>query len=1087
MKRMVLGWVGLFFFVGIVGHAQVTTGTITGTVSDSSGAVLPGARIALVNEETGITRTVTTDAVGRYAAPSLAVGNYKITVQQEGFQTAVRSGIALTVGRQAVVDFQLQVGAVTQTVEVSGEAPLVETTQSSVSALVDSKSINELPLNGRNLSELVLLQPGVSKLENAAVATHRGYGTQISISGARSDDNLFLLDGTDIADYQNNAPVGPNGIMYGAGSVREFQVLTGNISAQYGRTMGGVFNSVSKSGTNQLHGELFESLRNSATDARNFFDGATIPPFRRNQFGGGVGGPLIRDKTFYHLSYEGLRSVKSNTTVTSVPGAEFRAGIVPLTSTLTSSNCTSRGGTVLTADSKCQFPIQPIAASIIPYWPAPTGGGTAGAVAYTVATPLRVSSDYFQTRMDHQISDKDSIFGRFTYLGLTQESTSATPGYTTDTNNGSRFFTFSHTRIISANDLNTFRVAFNRNTLTEQKITPSLPALKYFADSPWPGNFNVTGIGLGFSIALWPNFYANTNRFELMDDFTMTRGAHSLQFGGNFQRLQANQDFPNIPNGQYSFRTWDGFLTYNPSVPSTTTGVLGPFRGTPPSGTDSVRGLRFWYFSGYIQDDWKIRPNLTLNLGLRYDFGSVEKEVNGKISNFRPLTLGGDFAATSVNVQGDPLYQNPTKKNFAPRLGFAWTPFSGGRTSVRGGVGLFYGRIDARQNWANRDGFIAKGYSVNNPHLFPDAAAEIAASAVGGTPTVQVFNTAFDLQAPHDWQWTFNIQQQLSQSTVITVGYAGNRGINLASIANYDAPETSYIDGVLTAPANGKPRNPLVAIMDLTGSQGDSWYHGMTLDLRRRLSQGWQFQVAYTWSKAMSTADQTSRAQLTSNRVQGYFLDPAHIDADKSLSPWDSRNVFKFNSIYELPFGPRKKWLNEAGIVSQIVGGWRVSGDTTFKSGSPFTYEVQVPTLLSGMTFAEVRPNLKPDVSPRGIILGTPNQTCSGKPCDLYYDPNSFLFPGAGQLGNVGRLTGISPGIAAMDLSLQKSFSLRENVGMEFRASAINITNRSNFGIPNRTVFASTGLPITGPTGTGHITDTTVDSRSMQFDLKLVF
>src|ERR1051325_4079418 len=360
MKRMLLFGVGLIFFLGVAGQAQVKTGTISGMVTDRSGAVLPNANVTMLNEDTGVTRTATSDATGRVAAPSLSLGHYKVTATMQGFQTAVRNGIEITVGRQAVVDFQLQVGAVSQTVEVTGEAPLVETSQSSVSALVDSNTINQLPLNGRNLSDLVLMQSGVSKLENAAVATHRGYGTQISISGARSDDNLFLLDGTDIADYQNNAPVGPNGIMYGAGSVREFQVEIGNLPAQYGRTMGGVFNSVSKSGTNTLNGELFETLRNSATDARNFFDRtviapattASIPPFRRNQFGGGLGGPLIHDKTFYHVSYEGLRSVKSSTTVTTVPGPELRQGIVTVAPPASgvADTCVTGGGTRLASD-----------------------------------------------------------------------------------------------------------------------------------------------------------------------------------------------------------------------------------------------------------------------------------------------------------------------------------------------------------------------------------------------------------------------------------------------------------------------------------------------------------------------------------------------------------------------------------------------------------------------------------------------------------------------------------------------------------------------------------------------------------------
>ena len=1058
MRRSAVLTVALLFCAALASRAQVTTGTIAGTVSDATGAVLPGAKVVILNEDTGIARSVQSDAGGRYSAPSLSVGKYKVTVNAEGFQTEVHTGIELTVGRNAVVDFQLSVGAVTQTVEVSGEAPLVETSQSSVSTLVDAKTINELPLNGRNVSDLVLLQAGAEKLEVAATAVHRGFGTQISISGARTDDNLFLLDGTDMSDYQNNSPSGPNGIMYGSESTREFQVLTSNMSAQYGRAMGGVFNSVSKSGTNEFHGDAFESLRNSATDARSFFDGTTVPPFRRNQFAGSLGGPIIRDKTFFHLSYEGLRSSQSITARPSVPGVGLRQGIFP---------------------DGHRDQISPIAASIIPFWPLPTPGGRTfpdGTADYIYSPVTVVNTDYFQTRMDHQLSDKDSLFVRFTFMDQSQNAQSNTspPGYATNVPNGSRFFTLSETRILSPRDLNSFRVAFNRNTLSQTQAALTIPPLQFFADSPFPGNFSVTGIGVNFTIGLFgPDFWANTNRYEFIDDVTLTRGNHSIHVGGNYQRAQENQNFENIPNGQYSFTSWEGFLLNQ-------TSALGPFRGTPLSNTDTIRGFRINYFSAYFQDDWRIRPNLTLNLGVRYDFNGVPSEVNGKLSNFRTKIPGGDLAATGQYVLGNPLWQNPSTKDFAPRAGFVWAPFKSQSTSVRGGIGLFYGRLDARQYWGNRDGFIAKGYSVNTPTHFPNAALDIQSSG----QTTQVFNTNFNIHMPHDWQWSLNIQRQLSSSTVLTLGYTGNRGIDLIGIANFLAPETTFINGVLTAPANGTVRNPTLATIDYTTSQGDSWFNGLTVDLRRRLAAGWQFQLAYTWSKAISTADQTSRAQLSSNRVTGYFLDPAHIDADKSLSPWDARQVVKFNSVYVLPFGSGGHWLNHGGITSAIVGGWQLSGILTLKSGSPYTYEDTVNRTLSGMSFQEARPNAKPGSPVGGVICGAPDQSKNGQPCRTYFDPNSFLFPGTLQLGNIGRLTGIAPGIATLDASLQKTFTLRERLSLQFRADAFNISNRPGFGLPGRVVFGTTGAP---QATAGVISTVSVPGREFQFNVKLTF
>ncbi|MBI4443737.1 MAG: TonB-dependent receptor [Acidobacteria bacterium] len=1051
--KKVLGVLTLCSWVVVV-VAQVTTGTISGTVADSSGAVLPGTTVVVLNEETGVSRTVAANAEGRYSAPSLNVGRYRITASLAGFQTEARSGIVLTVGRQAVVDFQLQVGAVTETVEVTGEAPLVETTQSAVHALVDARTISELPLNGRDLAQLVLLQPGVTQTEQASTAVHRGFGTQINISGARSDENVFLLDGTDIADFRNSAPVGPNGIMFGVGSVREFQVQTSTFSAQYGRSLGGVFNAVSKSGTNAFNGEVFESFRNNTTDARSFFDINTkAPPFRRNQFGGGLGGPIVRDKAFFHASYEGLRSTQRRTSRPAVPGPELRQGILP---------------------NGRQVPVGSIAASIIPIWPLPTAGGrqfSDGTAEYIVETPLTVRSDYVQGRVDHQLSETDSIFGRLTILDLEQHDTNATPGYGGVTKNGSWFATISNTHIFSPRDLNTVRFAFNRNTMTDDNTAPDIPQLKFFPDAAEPGNFSVSGIGMGFSLGLFPFFAGITNRFEVMDDVMLQRGDHAIQFGGNLQRLQAHQVFPNVPYGQYSFRSWEGFLLNR-------TTDLGQFRGSPASLTDWVRGMRYWYFSGYLQDDWRVRPNLTLNLGLRYDFQSVPTEVNGKISNFRQIVPGGDLAVDGEYVIGNPLWLNPTTKNFAPRFGFAWTPWAERSTTVRGGFGIFFGRLDFRAYSPNRDGFIAKAFAVSLPQHFPNGLAEIAASQ-----THQVDNVVYDMDTPHTLQWNLDTQQQLGQSMVLAVSYTGTRGINLLSVGNFNAPPSTFVDGVLTIPAGAGPRNPQLETFQTISANTDSWYHGLGVGFNRRMAAGLQFQVSYTRSKSISMAEQTSRAALVSNRTPGHVLDVGHLDADKSLSPWDSRNVFKFNYVLELPWGLGRPWLN-SGWVAQVLGGWDLSGILTLKDGSPYTYEVTVSRTLAGASVVSQRPNAKPGEPVGGTILGTPADQCNGQPCLRYYDPNSFAFPGARQLGNLGRFTGIAPGIATFDASLQKSFSPAESMKLQLRVEGFNLLNRVNFGLPGRTVFAASGQ-VQGSAGV--INNTAVGPRQFQFGLKMTF
>lgn len=1044
---VVLCWIG-------TSQAQVTTGTISGTAADTTGAVLPGATVVILNEDTGVSRTITTDAAGRYAAPSLNPGRYKLTASREGFQTEARTGILLTLGRQAVVDFELQVGAVTQTVEVTGEAPLVESTSSEVHSLVSETTISELPLNGRDLSQLVLLQPGVTQLEQAAVASHRGYGRQLNISGARGDNNLFLLDGTDINDFSNSAPVGPNGVLYGATSVREFEVKTSTSSAQYGRALGGIVNAVSKSGNNAFSGEIFEFLRNSALDARNFFDRGDVLPFRRNQFGGAAGGAIVRDKAFFHGAYEGLRQTRRNTQRPAVPGPDLRRGILP---------------------SGQRLDVTPAAAAVVHFWPLPTPGGRTfpdGTAEFIVETPTTIRSDFVQGRMDYQISGADSLFGRITILDLAQDQASSTPGYSGVVDNGSIFMTLSETRVLSPRDLNSFRFAFNRNTMVDRQLSPDIPPLKFFPDSvqggPWPGNLNITGV-MGFSIGLWPRFHAISNRFEAIDDILLQRGDHSLQFGANFQRLQVNQFFPAVPNGQYTFRSFDQFLQGRGA---------SNFRASPFSLSDPYRGMRFWYLGAYIQDDWRVRPNLTVNLGLRYDFQAVPTEVNGKISNLRPITPGGDYAATSVYVIGDALYLNPTTKNFAPRVGFAWTPWTNRSTTVRGGIGLFFDRLDNRIYPGTRDGFIARTFSVSNPTNFPNGLREIEQNA-----PQQPFNIMYDsLSTPHMWQWNLNVQQQLDSATVLTVGYNGSRGLNLIAVGNYNAPDAVFQDGVLTIPVGVTRRNPQFDFFSTTATIADSWYNALVLSLVRRMEAGLQFQLSYTWAKSLSTADQT-RFSLASNRTDIFPLDLAHMDADKGRTPWDLRHAFALNTVYKLPFGRGKPLLSD-GPAAYVLGEWQVSGILTLKSGTPYTYITTVPGALTDLTIQVTRPLAKAGQPVGGTILGTPAESCGGQDCLRYFDPNSFAPPSGRQLGNVGRNTGTAPGIASLDFSLQKGFSLTERIGLQFRAEAFNLLNRVNFGLPSRNVFAATGQP---QGNAGVISDTTVNSRELQFGLKLTF
>ena len=511
--------------------AQVTTATISGTVTDSSGAVMPGVAIVIQNEDTGINRTATSDAAGRYLAPSLSLGNYRVTASMAGFQTELRRGIVLTVGREAVVNLQLSAGAVAQTVEVTGEAPLVQTTEATVSYLINDRTVRDLPLNGRDITQLILLNPGVAVAPNGSNTNgYQGWAPKLAIAGSRAEDSAYLLDGSYINDLNHHIPSGPSGALLGVETVREFQVLTNAFGAQYGRTLGGVYNAVTKTGTNELHGAAYEFLRNSALDARNFFDrklfptDPRIPPFRRNQFGASLGGPIKKDRTFFFLNYEGLREALTSTRVANEPDAKARLGLVGTT-------------TVVVSDKiKPYLPLFPL--------PSPQGRNFGdGTAQFIFAAPQPTQDDFGLLRLDHQFSQNDSGFLRFVESRSEQTTVQELPVFTTRKRMTTRLVTIAATHIFSPRMLATSRFSFNRVDPRDVGTFPSVdPSLYSFPGAITSSGFSVTGMTgyLGYSnITDW----LTTNRFPFQEDVNLTLGSHALKIGGSFERLQYNERF----------------------------------------------------------------------------------------------------------------------------------------------------------------------------------------------------------------------------------------------------------------------------------------------------------------------------------------------------------------------------------------------------------------------------------------------------------------------------------------------------------------------------------------------------------------
>ena len=1001
--------------------------------------------MVILNEDTGASRRVITDERGYYTAPLLTLGKYKITASLPGFQTEARTGIELTLGREAVVDMQLTVGSVSETVDVNGEAPLVETKNATVGYLVQDTTIRDLPLNGRDLQQLVLNNPGVAQAENAGTGSaYAGWGLKISISGLRTEDNAFLLDGSFIGDFSRHAPVGPSGALLGSETVREFQVLTNSFSAQYGRVTGGVFNAVSKSGTNDIHGDVYEYLRNDRMDANlweNNRSGIDRPPFRRNQFGATLGGPVVRDKTFFFFNYEGFRQSATTGIVTPVPDADARKGILSF----------------LANPVKVSPKIQPFL-DVIPM-PSPQGHRvpSAGTQEFIWNGTSIDNENFFQGRVDHNFSSTDTFFARSTISNADANSPLALPAFGTQQIMHTRLFTLAETHVFSPRVLNTQTFSYNRVDPIDRGIyPPATPGIVSIPESNLPAD-----VGYGFSGYTKPTDRWTTNRFNERDDMSITLGKHAVQFGGMLERLQFNMNQPSRPYGQWVFADIQSFLAATPRQ----------YRGTPPSVNgvvyNPVRGLRQWFGALYAEDSWQVVPRFTLSLGVRWEPYSSPTEVHNLIANIRNPR---DAAATT----GGPLFLNKSWGDIGPRMGFAWSPFNNGKTAIRGGLGIFYVPNDPTvyfiQATRSDPYFPDLAFNPIDPSFFPDGIATILhATTVAGSPEAIQFD---NFRSPSSYQYNLNIQQQFGASTLLTVGYVGNRGKHATTYGDYNAPYPFY-DGVsLAVPSTAKRFNPRYAAMNYYANNGSSWYDGLAVSLQRRVG-AFRGQVSYTYSKALSYQDAYSKVDRSgSTSGSGSALaNPYDIKYSKALSGYHLGQKLSFNYSYDVPGGQGR------GAIGRLIAGWQTTGIVTRQSGQPFDVvnaSGGTSAALSALGYTS-KPNLNPAFH-GNIIEDNP---------DEYFNPAAFFPAGTFELGNVGRNTLIGPGYFRWDSGLNKTMAVTERWKLQFRAEVFNVFNHANFGKPNNQVFTSNGLPLKGQVG--RISTTVGSARQVQLGLKLMF
>src|SRR5437879_4017292 len=800
--RVTMGLLLMLLIWADASSAQNVSASIQGIVTDSNGAAIVSAKVAARNIYTDASREIETDGAGRYLIPLLPPGDYEVLISAHGFKKELRQRIKLAVGQELVIDVTLSPGDIASQVNVLADATTVNTTSAAMSGLVNDKQIRDLPLNGRSFQQLALLQTGGTPALAAGSDVVGGRTPKISINGARPEQNSFLLDGTDINNVYNKTPGSSAGVLLGVEAVLEFQVLTNSYSAEFGRSAGGVINAVTRSGENSLHGSAFEFLRNSVLDAKDFFDphNRPIPPFKRNQFGATLGGPVQRDKTFYFLAYEGLIERLGVSGATFVPDSHARRGII-------------YGRTV------------PLHAQIGPYldlFPLPNGRALSGGIGEYLFSRSQPTDEHFvQGRLDHHFSNKDTFFTRYTFDNgkVNRIPINKTPITYTAESTRNQYVTAEWRHTFAPTFLNQIRFGVNRSTsLADNVRTIDIPPSMSWIPGEKFGYFTISGVvtEMGGDYRL-PRF-DRLNNISLGNTAFLTRGRHALRFGFEGQRIHFNQNTTSTLGGIVTFPSLERFLG---GTPSTVEFVV-------PGLLDPVRGYRQWLFAFFAQDDVRVKSNLTLNLGLRYEFITVPTEVNGKISNLRNVT-------DSQTTVGDPWHNNPSLKNFAPRVGLVWDPFKTGKTSIRSGFGIFFDEILPKYYFftGSLNPPFTTRTSLTNPP-FPNVVANFNPDTV--KPQLQV--VSFDLKTPYIMQYNLAIQRQLPWNWDVTIGYAGSRGNHLVRVGDINLAPWIIVDGARVFQPQLGRRNPnFVGIWQrVTDSQ--SFYNSLQVSAIKRFSGG---------------------------------------------------------------------------------------------------------------------------------------------------------------------------------------------------------------------------------------------------------
>jgi hypothetical protein len=1158
-------------------QAQVETGKIVGSVKDASGAVVADAAVTVIETQTNVEKKTRTNVDGEYVVTELKSGEYTVAVEHVGFKKAKQAAFKLDVNQVVKVDFVLAVGAITEEMVVTAAEPLVESETSSLGQVIEQSRVNDLPLDGRDFVQLAYLAPGVNAGPTAGYTVQQGNipedqrgNASIQVNGLTATNNNFLLDGFD----NNEQQIGIEVIQPSIDAIQEFKVQTNSFGADIGRG-GAVVNVVLKSGSNQFHGSLFEFLRNSAFDARNYFDDPTLPiaPFKQNQFGGTFGGPIIKDKTFFFVDYQGTRIRQAQTDISVVPPAVSALGTGERTGDfsdlLTGQNfspcgptyqsgdpvfdtgqifdpfsnpasattpCSNGNNVVLRApipgniipscasapDGAC---LDPAALQLVNLFPNPNRSLSAG--NYLSNPVASNNQDAFDVRGDHQLTSKDSLSLTFSFNNVDAFAPDPFPGnagggnFSGHITNLARSAGISDVHTFASNKINEFKIGYSRYVVRAiQNFAGQNLSQQY--DIPGifdPNNATATGglPSIQFSSLSylgstdWFPEFLNENNYQYMDAFTYVHGRHSFKLGADVRRRL---------HGFFQTQNARGDMVFNELFTSdltTDTGgsALASFMmGYPDSGFRSGQkgefGMRWTEFSAYLMDDFKLSDRLTLNLGVRYDLFTPPVEQQNRLANFDFST--GLFVSPQMSGVSASGNVKTDYNNFAPRVGFAWTPWNE-KTVVRGGFGIFYD-VQADQNDAelayNPTGLIlSQNYSPAAnaiPTLRLSTGYPAPVYSTVSNPSGRASAALFNNRTTYIEEWNLNIERALSRSMALQVAYVGTRGVKLAFLSNRNQPPAPLDTNFESCPtptdpscATGAPTNfgrlyysTVPNIGEIRTLDNGAWSvsHGLQVKLEKRFSGNWSMLNSYTWQHSMGQTEEDE------------YLEPQdtyNLAAERGNNAPDYRHQLSSAWSYILPIGPKQRFWNGSGPAHWLAEGWQLNGIIAIHSGEAFT-----PQLSQDYTNTD-SPNSRPD------LIGDPynfsnvvNEGCPANKQTIacWYNPAAFAVPAlavvngvsqtfARQYGDARRGSLRGPAIYNVDASLFKNFNFTENWKLQFRVEAFNLFNTPEFSLPNAATD-QVGSAATSPAGfvpslAGAITSTVHASRELQFALKLSF